>query len=101
MLCRQSCRALRRDYKAAARRVRTPCRSFTKVDIPRLSIRSYSASDNSPNPSNKDKVNDETVRNMDFDAIEKMLKDRLGDHASWSHEQLLSLMICKLQLPKH
>jgi hypothetical protein len=34
---------------------------------------------------------EESLRNMDLDAAEKHMKDWFGDHASWSHEQLLNL----------
>ena len=35
---------------------------------------------------------EESLRNMDLDAAEKHMKDWFGDHASWSHEQLLNLV---------
>jgi hypothetical protein len=100
MFCRQFTRVVRHDYNAAARRVRTTSFSFAKFNLALSSVRLYSASGNSIKPSIKSKVSEDAIRKMDFDAIEAMLKDRLGDHANWSHEQLLNLMICKLQLLK-
>jgi hypothetical protein len=35
---------------------------------------------------------DESLLNMDIDAAEKHMKDWFGDHASWSHDQLLKLV---------
>ena len=35
---------------------------------------------------------EESLRNMDLDAAEKHMKGWFGDHASWSHEQLLNLV---------
>jgi hypothetical protein len=35
---------------------------------------------------------DESLLNMDIDAAEKHMKDWFGDHASWSHDQLLELV---------
>jgi hypothetical protein len=34
---------------------------------------------------------DENLLKMDIDAAEKHMKEWFGDHASWSHEQLLNL----------
>jgi hypothetical protein len=34
---------------------------------------------------------------MDLDAIKAHSKAWFGDHANWSHEQLLKLMVCKLR----
>jgi hypothetical protein len=100
MFCRQFARVVRQDYNAAARRVRTTSFSFAKFNLAPSSIRLYSASGKSTISSFKSKGSDDAIREMDFDATEAMLKDRLGDHANWSHEQLLSLMICKLQHPR-
>lgn len=35
---------------------------------------------------------DESLLKMDLDAAEKHMKDWFGDHASWSHDKLLSLV---------
>jgi hypothetical protein len=35
---------------------------------------------------------DESLLDMDIDAAEKHMKDWFGDHASWSHDQLLKLV---------
>jgi hypothetical protein len=35
---------------------------------------------------------DESLLNMDIDAAENHMKDWFGDHASWSHDQLLKLV---------
>lgn len=35
---------------------------------------------------------DRDLANMDIDAAERHMKDWFGDHASWSHEQLLRLV---------
>jgi hypothetical protein len=35
---------------------------------------------------------DENLLKMDIDAAEKHTRDWFGDHASWSHEQLLNLV---------
>ena len=35
---------------------------------------------------------EEGLRKMDINAAEKHMKDWFGDHASWSHEQLLKLI---------
>jgi hypothetical protein len=34
----------------------------------------------------------ESLLGMDIDAAEKHMKDWFGDHASWSHDQLLKLV---------
>lgn len=38
---------------------------------------------------------DESLLNMDIDAAEKHMKERIGDHANWSHEKLLKLFYRK------
>ena len=40
----------------------------------------------------KQETMNESLLNMDIDAAEKHAKDWFGDHASWSHEQLLNLV---------
>ena len=35
---------------------------------------------------------DENLLKMDIDAAEKHMKGWFGDHASWSHDQLLKLV---------
>lgn len=35
---------------------------------------------------------EEGLRKMDINAAEKHMKDWFGDHATWSHEQLLNLI---------
>ena len=39
----------------------------------------------------KKETMDENLLKMDIDAAEKHMKEWFGDHASWSHEQLLNL----------
>jgi hypothetical protein len=49
-------------------------------------------------PPNQNDVQDDELRNMDIDEIERVEKYWFGDHATWSHEQLLRLVVCESQL---
>jgi hypothetical protein len=46
----------------------------------------------SSSSSTKKEEMEEGLRKMDINAAEKHMKDWFGDHASWSHEQLLNLI---------
>jgi hypothetical protein len=101
MFFRQLSRVVRRESNVAVRRLRTtPC-SFAKVNLLGLRVRLYSTSRDGKTPSNQDKIGDDTLRELDIDAIEAHSKNWFGDQSAWSHEKLLNLMVCKLRLLKN
>ena len=55
-------------------------------------IASTSKMASSSSYSTKKEEMEEGLRKMDINAAEKHMKDWFGDHASWSHEQLLKLI---------
>jgi hypothetical protein len=87
MFCRQLPRVVRRELTFAARRFRATPRSFTEINHRPLRIRPYSTSGKT--------IDDDALQKLDVDAIEARLKKRFGDPTTWSHDELLKLMICK------
>jgi hypothetical protein len=87
MFCRQLPRVVRRELTFAARRFRATPRSFTEINHRPLRIRPYSTSGKT--------IDDDALQKLDVDAIEARWKKRFGDPTTWSHDELLKLMICK------
>jgi hypothetical protein len=95
MFCRQLCRVARRDLHVATRHLRaTPC-SFGKVNFSSVPPRPYSVSGHGGTPPNHSKIDDDALSKMDIDEMEAISKSWFGDHSTWDHEKLLSLMLCK------
>lgn len=59
--------------------------------FPIVRYRLFTSTSHTATASGKETM-EESLRNMDLDAAEKHMKDWFGDHASWSHEQLLNLV---------
>jgi hypothetical protein len=93
MYCRQLPRVVRRDLRFASRQA-TAC-SFAKINPLYLRVRAYSTSEKGMPHWYADKMNNEALQKLDIDAIEAFSKQRFGDATTWSHDQLLKLMVCK------
>jgi hypothetical protein len=100
MFSRQLSRVVWSDFGVAARRVRTTTYSFAKSNRPHVPLRPYSASGIGSTPSNQDKIDDNALPRLDIDAMESISRHWFGDQSTWSHNKLLSLMVCKLRFVK-
>jgi hypothetical protein len=76
------------------------CLFFAKINPLHLRARAYSTSSKGMPHWYTDKLNDEALQKLDIDAIEAFSKQRFGDATTWSHDQLLKLMVCKLDFTK-
>jgi len=101
LLCMASFRLARQASRIAAWRMprcsiacSTPYLSSTlqmQRRIPIVRYQQFTSTSHTATAAGKETM-EESLRNMDLDAAEKHMKDWFGDHASWSHEQLLNLV---------
>lgn len=82
--------AVRRSTYLACLALPAASRLQVKGPCPRVTYRCFATSQRDPTANRKEM--NESLLGMDIDAAEKHMKDWFGDHASWSHDQLLKLV---------